>query len=269
MTFAIPRGILVPVLFIVLWQLLSTSGIFRPEILPSPVAVVERWFAYLLPLEEYDESWSSRFAWLFSGELLFDLLASLKRVVVGFAIGAGLALPLGLLMGANRRINAEFDPLIQFLRPIPPIAYIPLSILWFGLGDPPAYFLISIGAFFPVLINTIAGVRNVDSIYIRAAQNLGTGKMTMFRRVILPAATPYILTGARIGIGTAFIVVIVAEMIAVNSGLGYRINEAREYMWSDKVIAGMVTIGMLGLAIDLCVNRLNSYLLRWHRGIQS
>jgi NitT/TauT family transport system permease protein len=112
-------------------------------------------------------------------------------------------------------------------------------------------------------------VRNVDSIYIRAATNLGAGRMTMFRRVILPAAMPYILTGMRIGIGTAFIVVIVAEMIAVNSGLGYRILEAREYMWSDKVIAGMIAIGLLGLAIDIGVNRLNDYLLRWRRGIES
>lgn len=171
-------------------------------------------------------------------------------------------------MGTDKRVEALLDPIFQFLRPIPPIAYIPLAILWFGLGDPPAVFLISIGAFFPVLINTIAGVRSVDSIYVRAALNLGADRMTLFRRVILPAATPYILTGARIGIGTAFIVVIVAEMIAVNSGLGYRILEAREYLWSDKVIAGMITIGLLGLAIDVGVNRLNGYLLRWHRGLE-
>ncbi len=120
-----------------------------------------------------------------------------------------------------------------------------------------------------MLINTITGVRNVDSIYVRAATNLGADRMTMFRRVILPAATPYVLTGMRIGIGTAFIVVIVAEMIAVNSGLGYRILEAREYMWSDKVIAGMIAIGLLGLAIDVGVNRVNNHLLRWHRGIES
>ena len=144
-----------------------------------------------------------------------------------------------------------------------------MSILWFGLGNPPAIFLISLGAFFPVLMNTISGVQNVDSIYLRAARNLGAGRSAMFRRVILPAATPYILTGIRIGIGTAFIVVIVSEMIAVNNGLGYRILEAREFMWSDKIIAGMVTIGLLGLAIDQMMNALNTYLLRWHRGLDS
>src|SRR5208283_755817 len=162
-----------------------------------------------------------------------------------------------------------FNPLIQILRPIPPIAYIPLAILWFGLGNPPAFFLISIGAFFPVLMNTISGVRHVDPLLIRAARNLGANGFTLFLRIILPAATPHILTGLRVGIGVAFIVVIVAEMIAVNSGLGYRILEAREYLWSDKVIAGIITIGMIGLALDLMMARLTGYLLRWHRGLES
>ena len=206
---------------------------------------------------------------MFSGELIRDAYASMYRVVVGFLVGSALALPLGLLMGANDRIYKLFNPLIQILRPIPPIAFIPLSILWFGLGNPPAIFLIVIGAFFPVLMNTIAGVRHVDGIYIRAARSLGASQTTMFLRVMLPAATPYILTGARIGVGTAFIVVIVAEMIAVNNGLGYRILEAREFFWSDKIIAGMFTIGLLGLAIDTGMNRLNNYLLKWHRGIES
>ena len=268
MTRTLFRNLAVPVVLLVVWQLLSQSGFIKPVILPSPVAILERLWTYLLPAQTYAES--AGFAdWMWSSELLSDLVASMRRVILGFAVGAGLALPLGLLMGTDRRFEAYLNPVVQFLRPIPPIAYIPLAILWFGLGDPPAIFLISIGAFFPVLINTITGVRNVDSIYVRAATNLGADRMTMFRRVILPAATPYVLTGMRIGIGTAFIVVIVAEMIAVNSGLGYRILEAREYMWSDKVIAGMIAIGLLGLAIDVGVNRLNNHLLRWHRGIES
>lgn len=263
------RGALVPILMIALWQALSTSGLINPVVLPSPVAVVERWWAYLLPTDPYDPAQSSWILWALSGEMLFDAWSSLYRVVLGFAVGAGLALPLGLAMGGNPRIYALFDPMMQVLRPIPPIAYIPLAILWFGLGNAPAIFLIAIGAFFPVLMNTIAGVRHVDGIYLRAARNLGAGRLTMFVRVILPAATPYILAGARIGIGTAFIVVIVSEMIAVNSGLGFRILEAREFMWSDKIIAGMFTIGLLGLAIDLGMNRLNNHLLRWHRGLEN
>jgi NitT/TauT family transport system permease protein len=260
-------GMIVPVAAILVWQALSSLGLINPLVLPSPVAVVRKWFEYLAPSEPYSQgNW---FMWLVSGELIRDTVSSMYRVFVGFAVGAGLALPLGLSMGSSSRVYAWFNPLIQVLRPIPPIAYIPLSILWFGLGNPPAIFLIAIGAFFPVLINTIAGVRQVDGIYLRAALNLGANRRTMFMRVMLPAAVPYILSGVRIGIGTAFIVVIVAEMIAVNNGLGFRILEAREYFWSDKIIAGMISIGLLGLAIDLAVTRLNNYLLRWHRGLEN
>ena len=261
-------GLVIPALLILLWQALAMVGWINPHVLPSPIAVVTKWAEYAGPLAAYDPAAGSRFAWLFSGELLHDTLGSMYRVVVGFAIGAGLALPLGLAMGSSRVMYAWLNPLMQVLRPIPPIAYIPLAILWFGLGNAPALFLIALGAFFPVLMNTIAGVRQVDGIYIRAARNLGVDRKTMFIRVMLPAAVPYILTGMRIGIGTAFIVVIVSEMIAVNNGLGFRILEAREYFWSDKILAGMISIGILGLGIDIGMNKLNNHLLRWHRGLE-
>ncbi len=263
------RGVAIPATAVAVWQLLSMLGYVNPLILPAPSAVLVRWYQYLAPMEPYDPAKMSYAAWVFSGELIHDAYASLYRVVVGFLIGAGLALPLGLAMGANEKVYKFFDPLLQVLRPIPPIAYIPLAILWFGLGNPPAIFLITLGAFFPVLMNTVSGVRHVDGIYIRAARNLGADRATLFLRVILPAATPYILTGARIGVGTSFIVVIVSEMIAVNNGLGFRILEAREFFWSDKIIAGMFSIGLLGLGIDTGMNRLNAYLLKWHRGIEN
>jgi NitT/TauT family transport system permease protein len=264
----IVRGTLVPVVLLLAWEAAARAGWVSEVVLPAPTAVAAKWLASLQPAQAYDSTQSDYLAWFFSGELIHDALSSMTRVLLGFAVGAGLALPIGLLMGAGPRIYAFCNPLLQVLRPIPPIAYIPLAILWFGLGNPPAVFLIAIGAFFPVLMNTIAGVRHVDGIYLRAARNLGAGQLTMFRRVILPASTPYILAGARIGVGTAFIVVIVSEMIAVNDGLGYRILEAREFMWSDKIIAGMITIGLLGLAIDTAMNRLNNHLLRWHRGLE-
>ncbi|MEI7705327.1 MAG: ABC transporter permease [Deltaproteobacteria bacterium] len=245
------RAVLVPVAVLVLWEVLSRTGVFSPLVMPAPSRVAVRWWDYAS-----------------SGEMLQDATGSITRVAGGFAIGAGLAIPLGLLMGAKPWVNELFDPLLQVLRPIPPIAYIPLAILWFGLGDPPAFFLIALGAFFPVLVNTIAGVRHVDSIHLRAAQNLGASEWTIFRRVILPSAMPYVLSGMRVGIGVAFIVVIVAEMTAVNRGLGYRILEAREYFWSDKIIAGMITIGLIGLAIDLVMGRITSRVLRWHRGLE-
>jgi NitT/TauT family transport system permease protein len=253
-------GMVVPAVVVAVWQAVAMLGWVNPQVLPSPLAVVEKWIAYLLPLQPYDPAAGGWLAWAVSGELITDSIGSLYRVVVGFVIGAGLALPLGLAMGAKPRVYDWLNP---------PIAYIPLSILWFGLGNPPAVFLIALGAFFPVLMNTIAGVRQVDGIYLRAARNLGASGSTMFLRVILPAAVPYILSGVRIGIGTAFIVVIVSEMIAVNNGLGFRILEAREYFWSDKIIAGMISIGLIGLAIDVGMNKLNNHLLRWHRGLEN
>ena len=246
------RSLAAPLCLLAVWELTCRFGHVSPAILPPPTQVARKWVEYLR-----------------SGELFADTWATFMRVCVGFAIGAGLALPLGLWMGARDKVYSVLNPLIQLLRPIPPIAYIPLSILWFGLGNPPAFFLIALGAFFPVLMNTIAGVRNVDAIYVRVAQNLGANSSTLFRRVLLPGAMPSILSGLRIGVGVAFICVIVAEMIAVNSGLGYRILEAREYFWSDKIIAGMVSIGVLGLAIDSGMARLNDRLLRWRRGIES
>ncbi len=262
-------GLVLPALVVALWQTVASMGWVNPQVLPSPLAVAEKWVAYLLPLQPYDPAAGSWLHWAVSGELITDSISSLYRVVVGFLIGGGLALPLGLAMGMSNRVYDWFNVLVQMVRPIPPIAYIPLSMLWFGLGNPPAVFLIALGAFFPVLMNTIAGVRQVDGIYLRAARNLGASGLTMFTRVILPAAVPYILSGVRIGIGTAFIVVIVAEMVAVNNGLGFRILEAREYFWSDKIIAGMITIGLIGLAIDVGMNKLNNHLLRWHRGLEN
>ncbi len=262
------RGVAVPVILLLVWEACARAGFFSPIVLPAPSAVAAKWWASLMPVQPFDPATQSRLAWLVSGEMVQDAYASLFRVVVGFLVGAVLALPVGLGMGASQRVYALFNPLLQVLRPIPPIAFIPLAILWFGLGNPPAVFLISLGAFFPVLMNTIAGVRHVDGIYLRAARNLGAGEWTIFSRVILPAATPYILAGVRIGIGTAFIVVIVSEMIAVDNGLGFRILEAREFMWSDKIIAGMLMIGLLGLGLDTGISRLNNHLLRWHRGLE-
>jgi NitT/TauT family transport system permease protein len=264
----IARALVVPAIFLAAWEAISRAAWVSPIILPAPTQVLTRWVAYALPWRPRDPAAESWLSWALSGELVGDAATSLMRVGVGFAIGAGLALPLGLLMGAKPRVHDLFNPMVQIFRPIPPIAFIPLAILWFGLGNPPAFFLISLGAFFPVLMNTIAGVRTVDQIYLRAARNLGAGEWTLFWRIMIPAAMPYILAGVRIGIGVAFIVVIVAEMIAVNAGLGYRILEAREYFWSDKVIAGMITIGLAGLGIDLLMSRLNAWLLRWHRGVE-
>ena len=246
------RSAIVPILIVAVWEILVRTGVINPMILPAPSRVLLKWIDYFK-----------------SGELPRDAISSLYRVAMGFLIGTALALPIGLAMGASRTAYAYLNGVVQVLRPIPPIAFVPLAILWFGLGNPPAFFLISLGAFFPVLMNTIAGVRSVDDIYVRAARNLGANQRSLFFRVVVPAAMPHIMTGIRVGFGVAFIVVIVAEMIAVNNGLGYRILEAREFFWSDKIIAGMISIGLLGLGIDAILSRVSDYLLRWHRGLET
>lgn len=261
------RGLLVPALLVLAWQAACSSGLVTPQALPSPLAVAAKWFEYLAPPQPRDPAAQSWPAWLVSGELMQDAAGSLRRVISGFLVATVLALPLGLLMGASPGVRAYANPLVQLLRPIPPIAYIPLAILWFGLGDPPALFLIALGAFFPILVNTVSGVAQIDAIYLRAARNLGAGPLRIFLKVMLPAALPFILAGLRVGMGTAFVVVIVAEMIAVNNGLGYRILEAREYFWTDKIIAGMFSIGLIGLAIDLAMEALSRHLLRWQRAL--
>src|SRR2546425_4906284 len=187
------RSIAVIAAALAVWEIVCRAAHVSPAILPPPSQVARKWWEYLV-----------------TGELPRDAVGALLRVFVGCAVGAGVVLPLGRWMGARDRVYELLNPIVQLLRPIPPIAFIPLAILWFGLGNPPAFFLISLGAFFPVLVNTIAGVRHVDSIYLRAAMNLGASQATLFRRVILPAAAPYILAGVRVGIGVAFIVVIVA-----------------------------------------------------------
>jgi len=187
--FIVRAGILLAVAALVLWQLLSSQGVLNAHVLPSPMAVLTRWWTYLRPMEAFDPAQMSRFNWALSGELPQDAFGSLYRVLVGFLLGTGLALPLGLAMGYSRLCHALLDPLLQILRPIPPIAYIPLAILWFGLGNPPAFFLISLGAFFPVLVNTIAGVQSVDGIYLRVARNLGAGRATAFAGGLLYSVT--------------------------------------------------------------------------------
>jgi NitT/TauT family transport system permease protein len=146
------RGVFIPLIAVMLWHWVAVSGWVNPLILPSPIQVLSKWWEYVCPLTPYTKG--NYLLWLLSGELIQDTSASFFRVTVGFLIGLGLALPLGLVMGASTQLYNVLNPLLQILRPIPPIAYIPLAILWFGLGNPPAFFLISLGAFFPILMNT-------------------------------------------------------------------------------------------------------------------
>ncbi len=199
------------------------------------------------------------------GLLLKYAVASLFRVTWGFTAAAVLAIPLGLIIGWYRRAELAFNPLIQILRPISPLAWIPIAILWFGVGDGAAVFLIFISCFFPLLLTAMNSVQNVPAVYINAGRNFGLSQATLIYRVLYPAVMPQLITGLRITLGLAWLVVVAAEMIAVNSGLGFLIIDARNAgNRYDLVVAGMVVIGVIGLLLDLGMRSLAGVKsLRW------
>lgn len=228
------------------WWVLSKSGIVNPVLLPSPGEVI---VALGASLED--------------GSLWEHIWASMARVLNGFFLGFVLAVPIGVLMGNFLVAYRLIDPIIEFLRPIPPIAMIPLAILWFGIGEASKVFIIAYGAFFPILVNTIAGFAEVDQTLIRAARTLGASRFEIFRDVILRSAVPFIVVGARLGMGMAFIVLVAAELIASSEGLGYLINDARYNFRTDIVFLGMVVIGILGILLNKILVMTERRLLRW------
>ncbi|HEV8246959.1 MAG TPA: ABC transporter permease [Polyangiaceae bacterium] len=203
---------------------------------------------------------------LFGKGLLFKyVIASLFRVTWGFGLAVLIGIPFGLLLGWYSRALQAVNPLIQMFRPISPIAWIPVAILWFGVSDVAPIFLIFLASIFPITVSAIAAVQNMQPVYLRAARNFGLSKIQLFRRVILPASLPQIITGVRIALGVAWLVVVAAEMIAVNSGLGYLIIDARNAgKRYDLVVAGMVLIGIIGLILDTLVRQLEKFdEVRW------
>lgn len=198
--------------------------------------------------------------------LLFKyVVASLFRVTWGFTLAVVLAIPLGLAIGWYRRAEMALNPILQILRPISPLAWIPIAILWFGVGDLAAIFLIFIGCFFPLLLTAINAVQSVPAVYVNAGRNFGLGSGSLVWRVLYPAAVPRLIVGLRITLGIAWLVVVAAEMIAVSSGLGFLIVDARNAgNRYDLVVAGMLIIGLIGLLLDLgmqSLQRVRSF--RW------
>jgi len=186
-----------------------------------------------------------------TGELAKHTMASLSRVVSAWGLSVLVAVPLGLLMARSKMAERLLDPVIELFRPISPLAWIPLAILWFGIGETGKIFIIFVATFFPIVLNTISGVKGVDPVLIRAGRVLGcNNEGTLFWRVILPAAMPTIIVGLRIAFGTGWAAIIAAELVAAQSGLGYLIADGMEILRSDLVMAGMIAIGVLGVLID-------------------
>lgn len=197
-----------------------------------------------------------------SGELWRHLKDSLKREFIAF-LWATSAIPLGIAMGWWKSVEDQVDPIIEALRPVPPLAWIPLSILWFGVGDLQNQFIIFLGCFFPILLNTIAGVKGVEPNVVRAARCLGAGEVRILWRIVLRAALPQIITGIRVGLGVGWMALVAAELVGANSGLGFLINDARTVLRTDYVIVGMITIGVVGLAIDRVIRGVSARLMPW------
>lgn len=194
-----------------------------------------------------------------------DIIDSLRRVAIGYGSAAVLGIPVGLCLGRFPAANQIVNPLIQILRPISPIAWIPIAIIFFGVGDPAAIFLIFLGAFFPIVVSCVAGVASVPSIYRRAGNNFGLSDFELLRKIIFPGALPQILVGLRIALGVAWLVVVAGEMIAVDSGLGYLVidsrNSGKRY---DLVVAAMLMIGVIGLVLDAAFRQLEKMKsVRW------
>ncbi len=236
----------VSVLFLLLWEgAVRFSG---SDLFPKPLDVLRG----IIELVE-------------KGLLLKYIVASLFRVTWGFALALLVGVPFGLLLGWYAHAFAAFNPLIQMFRPISPIAWKTVAIMWLGVSDAAQVFLNYLASFFPITVSSIAAVKNMQPVYLRAAQNFGLTRGQLFRRVIFPSCLPQILTGIRIALGVAWLVVVAAEMIAVNSGLGYLIIDARNAgKRYDLVVAGMVMIGIIGLVLDLLVRQLEKFdEVRW------
>jgi NitT/TauT family transport system permease protein len=202
------------------------------------------------------------------GLLLKYTVSSLYRITWSFLLAVLVGVPLGLVLGWFSRAYEAINPLIQFLRPISPIAWIPLSILWFGVSEVAPMFLIFLASVFPITVSATAAAQNIQLVYVRAARNFGLSRLQLFRRVIFPATLPQILTGLRIALGIAWLVVVAAEMVVVNpqaGGLGYLIIDARNAgSRYDLVVAGMVLIGVIGLVLDLLIRQLEKFdEVRW------
>ncbi len=238
---------------VLLWQLLSWLGILPPYRIPSPLGILGGLRTLLLD-------------GLPPGYLLHrHALESLLRVFYGFCIASALAIPLGIVMGWSKITRAILTPFVEIVRPVPPLAWIPLAILWFGIGIKSAAFIIFLGAFFPILLNTISGVLMLDVRLIEASKVLGARESDILLKVLAPGALPSIWTGLRIGLGIGWMTVVAAEFTGVKSGygLGYLIMIARDIQRPDQIVGGMIVIGLIGYFLDCILRRTESRLLEW------
>lgn len=241
-----------PLVAIALWQLLASLGALG-RATPTPWEVLKGLYDLVtqgMPPGYY---------------LQWHLGASLLRVLAGFGIALVIAVPLGILMGWSKWFEAVVDPLVEVVRPVPPLAWLPLALVWFGLGLGSSSFIIALGAFFPIVLNTVMGVKGVDVRLVEAARTLGARGRTVLWRVLVPGSTPSIITGVRIGMGIAWMTLVAAELVGVKNGygLGYMIMTARDLARFDLLVAGIVVIGLVGFLFDWLIRLAEKRLLAW------
>ncbi len=233
-----------------LWQALAVLNgslqFYNPKLFPAPSDIAVAGWTLAL-----------------KGDLQRDIVVSVGRVVVGFAVAAPLAILLGVLIAKVRWCETLLDPVIEALRPVPTLALLPMIILWFGIGETSKVFFIAYSCFFVIFTTTVLGVRNVDPILVRAAQSLGLSRLRIYRHVIFPSALPDVLVGLRLGLSVGFFVIVAAEFIAADTGLGYLINYSRTWFQVDNMMLGAIIIGALGLTSNYLLVALERRLFRW------
>ncbi len=242
----------VPVAVIAIWQLASQVGWLSTRVLPEPWAVVKAFWRLAL-----------------SGEMARHVATSTWRALVGFAIGGGLGLLLGLLTGTFRIAETLLDSTLQMVRNIPALALLPLVILWFGIDEWAKLFLVAVGVFFPVYLNTFHGIRSVDKGLIEMAHSYGLSGWQLYTQVILPGSVASILVGVRFSLGLMWVLLIVAETISAQAGIGYMTMNAREFLQTDVVLVGILLYALLGKLADVAAKALERGWLRWHPGYQN
>ena len=242
----------VPVGLIALWQIASSLGWLSTRVLPAPSEVIKA-------------TWTLSA----SGELWTHVKVSAGRALAGLAVGGGLGLALGLLTGSVKFFETLLDSTIQMVRNIPALALIPLVILWFGIDETAKLFLIAVSVFFPIYINTFHGIRNVDPGLVEMGRTYGLTRWQLYREVILPGALSSILVGLRFSLGLMWVILIVAETISAQAGIGYLTMNAREFLQTDVVLVGILLYALLGKLADVFARGLERYWLRWHPGYQS
>ncbi|WP_028629103.1 MULTISPECIES: taurine ABC transporter permease TauC [Pseudomonas] len=233
------------------WWAVTTAGLIEPLFLPSPQAIARK--GWVLLTQGYMDA-----------SLWQHLSASLGRIGAALLAAVLTAVPLGIAIGRNRIARGIFDPLIEFYRPIPPLAYLPLIVIWCGIGELSKVLLIFLAIFAPIAIATATGVRNVDPARLRAAQSLGASQAQLIRHVILPSALPDILTGVRIGLGVGWSTLVAAELVAATRGLGFMVQSAAQFLVTDVVILGILVIALIAFALELGLRALQRKLVPWH-----